>query len=316
MQDFNITCPHCIAENNYIIGQLEAVDEELKKKVVPKGRNRPLPQEPTSYTPEEKQINEAIKLFESLLGEDLSEHDILELKDLFRILLAKPVRERQSEEEYLYEDYDSDWEWKEEQYEYYNTEEDLIIGEEDKDLISVSLIDLSFKRILNITTEMVLRNISLQEWFGVSTTNIQDLVTMQYMFGVGGKNTLTDQRVFKIGTMVKKQREYFRKFAEEIKEGELSGAQVLQRIQMYGESVTEGYEVAKAHTHRVEMPEYPADGTQDCFTKCRCRWVYKDDPSDEAYIFGYWKLNPRAEHCDACLENSRQWNPIRVPKQF
>ena len=38
------------------------------------------------------------------------------------------------------------------------------------------------------------------------------------------------------------------------------------------ESSTRAHEQAKAAGFDIELPEYPADGSQICKARCRCRW--------------------------------------------
>lgn len=306
---------NCICGNGqYIINQLVAVDENLSKKVVPRGNSQQLPED-TDFRIDEKTIDDAINFFESLIGEELNEEEREALEELFGILLARPIGENPTEETPLYDDYgDSNWEWDYEKKEYRNTETELIITEEIRDGLSIDFIDLYIIGLLASTTSMILGRTTIQTWYKSVTHNILLSTSGQYMFGNGGKNVLSTLSINKIQTIVQNNKTYFKKFGQEILAGELTGAQILQRIQMYGEAVTEGYERAKAHSYNVEMPEYPADGLQDCLSKCRCRWKFEEDPQDPRYVLGYWIVNPKAEHCKACLSNQSEWNPIRVKK--
>ena len=161
---------------------------------------------------------------------------------------------------------------------------------------------------------MILKNITGLQWIKDTQSNIHKGMSAQYLFGLGGKNKVSMGNSVGLSTRISNQFTYFKKFSEEVWNGELTGAQVMNRIRMYGEASTNGYEAAKAHSHNLEMPEYPADGTQDCLSKCRCHWRYEDDPNNPNYALCYWVVNRRAEHCEACLENSREWNPLRQRK--
>ena len=140
---------------------------------------------------------------------------------------------------------------------------------------------------------------------------IRNSMIAQYLLGRGGKNTITAGDLTNINSLIKNQFSFFQKFAEEIRNGELTGAKILQRVRMYGEAATNGYEQAKATSHGITLPEYPGDGQQICLSNCRCHWRLEDDGD---FVDAYWVMNPFAEHCATCLSNSQKWNPLRVQK--
>ena len=225
-----------------------------------------------------------------------------------------PVGTKPTEEEPIYEDSAGSWEWYYEEYYYADTGSDEEIDEEAKDELSLTFIDLFLITLSDETASLILEEISIQRWVHNMRDSITKGTTAEYLLGVGGKNVLDDLDLEKLSDMIKTQFGYFQKFAEEIRGGKLSGAQILQRIGMYGEAITNGYEQAKAKSHGITLPEYPADGNQQCVSNCRCHWDLRDDPKDSDYVLATWTLNPTAEHCVSCVDNSRKWNPLRVKK--
>ena len=208
------------------------------------------------------------------------------------------------------------WVWNYDEHWYYNEYGEKTLYPEDMDETSIEFLDLYIMFFLNISNAMILNEATIQQWYSQSRGYIQDGTLAQYLFGSGGKNTISPFDIKAMKKKVGNQWLFLKKFTEEIVNGELSGAQIMSRIRMYGESTTYGYEEAKAKSHNVVMPEYPADGSQQCHSNCRCRWMLEDDPNSETHVLGTWKINPLAEHCDDCVENARNWDPIRVEKGF
>ena len=296
-------CEVCTHDHSYprvsefIESQLEDLDAELKEKITPAGAGDPIPDITGDTDITETEIDDAIEMFDELLS------------DYLGMLKAKPTQEV---DDPLYEeDYDEDWEWDGETYVYKNTNTDTEVDETEKDGISIALLDLTIAFMLAETSEMILKEQSIQEFTTSMSIAITLNVAVQYTLGSGGKNTLKESSIDWMKDFLGKQKAFFQKFAEQIREGKLTGAKILQRLGMYGEAVTEGYEQAKAASHNIKLPEYPADGNQKCLMNCRCWWELVDDGD---FVNATWKLNPIAEHCETCVNNSRKWNPLRVKK--
>ena len=288
----------------YIESQLEDLDDEkLKGKLTPRGANRSVSSEPDAVEIDEAEIDAAIELFEDLMT------------DLADLLYALPVGVKPTDGDELFEDLSGDWEWYYEEYYYHETEAETEIDEAEKDRLSLGFIDFYLDLLLESTASLILEEITIQSWVKTTRARIRNSTVAEYLLGIGGKNVVDISDIDALKALIKAQWTYFQKFAEEIKSGELSGARILQRIGMYGEAITHGYEQAKAKSHGIVLPEYPADGNQQCFMNCRCHWELKDDTNDGNYVLATWKLNPSAEHCTSCVDNSRTWNPLRVKKQ-
>ena len=295
---------HYDASAHYIESQLEDLDDEkLKEKVTPRGANRAISSEPDAVELDEAEIDAAIELFEGLM------------RSFVDLLYALPVGVKPTEDDPLFEDLSGDWEWTYEDYAYADTEAETEINEEEKDRLSLEFIDLYLDVLLENTAALILEEITIQAWVKDTRERLRSSMAAEYLLGVGGKNVVDISDIEALKALIAAQWGYFQKFAEEIKNGELTGARILQRVGMYGEAITYGYEQAKAKSHAIVLPEYPADGNQQCFMNCRCHWELKDDAKDTDYVLATWKLNPAAEHCPSCVDNARAWNPLRVKKQ-
>lgn len=309
-----------VARNQkYISDHLEAIDEALKEKFTPRGASRPLSPVPEEIKITEAQIDQAIEFFEGLFDRE----EIEAIMNIAGILLAEPIGEKLAgdtgEHKPLYygEDKgeaDKNWQWIYGEKRYYNEKEDRYLTKDEMDDTSITLIEGILLGMHAKTVALILQEITIQRWLKLMRLDIQDGHMMQFMFGVGGKNTLDSRDVGGFKGFVKSQWNFLQGFGEKIKEGDMSGAEALARAQLYGESTTTAYEKGKAKASNVDLPEYPADGNQDCFTNCRCKWIIEDDPTNEEYAICEWKLNRRAEHCGACLENARVWSTLRILK--
>ena len=296
---------HYDESSRYIVAQLENLgDDQLKEKLDPRGGNRSISKLPRNVSIDENEINESIDFF-ALLMKDV-------IVDTGLLLRALPIGSKFTDGDPLYEDLDGDWEWNYNDYFYYHTEDEIEINEEIKNRLSLVFLDAFLIYMVESTAELLLRKITIQSWLKNTRKHIRNGMTSKYMFGVGGKNVLDISDINALKKLIKGQWTYFQKFAEEVKNKELTGSKILQRIRMYGEAATQGYEQAKAKSHAIKLPEYPADGNQRCYSNCRCHWELDDDGD---YVKAYWRLNPVAEHCDSCVNNSRKWKPLRVKKQ-
>ena len=295
---------HYLETASYIESQLEDLEEEhFTEKLTPKGDDRSLSKQPGSVELEEDKVDVALELFVGLM------------EDFIHLMNALPVGTKPTGGDTLYEDLEGDWEWDYDQYHFYETEEEITLNEEMRNELSLIFLDSFLENfMINLTIDLILQKITIQKWVKDTRDNIRNATAAQYMLGIGGKNVLDKTDIRDLKTLVRAQWGFLQKFGEEIKNGELSGAKILQRAGMYGEAITHGYEQAKAKSHAIKLPEYPADGNQQCFSNCRCHWRLIDDSSDTNYVLATWTLNPRAEHCTTCVSNARTWNPLRVKK--
>ena len=295
-------CLHCQEWAKYVVAKLEEEDPRLSEKLKPRGSGKPISKAPSTIQITEDDIDTAIALFEELLDA------------LLDVLRARPMGDKPTEDEPIYDDIDGDWEWYYDEHRYENVKIEAEIDPETQYENQDLFLNLVLAFFLDTTSQMILKEITIQQWVGDIRKLIKDSFISQYLFAIGGKNVIDSVDINNLKLLIKSQFSYLQKFAEEIKSGDLTGAKILQRIGMYGEAITHGYEQAKAKSHGIKLPEYPADGNQQCFTNCRCRWVLEDDKKNANYVKATWTLNPNAEHCVTCVNNSRKWNPLRVKK--
>lgn len=166
----------------------------------------------------------------------------------------------------------------------------------------------------NVYTEraaqkLISGKMTVNQWLTDFRVQLKVNYVQQYMLARGGKNSMTDGDWSSLGEALKKQYEYMNRFAEEIKAGKLSEAQIKQRMQLYFESSGAMYEQGNAKAQGVpHLPQYPGDGATACRVNCKCHWEIK--PTEGGWNCS-WRLGA-AEHCPDCVTLAGRWNPLFV----
>ena len=140
---------------------------------------------------------------------------------------------------------------------------------------------------------------------------VRDVNSAEYMLARGGRNAMYQTDLDALSDIISTQFDYLQQFGEDVRAGKLSASQITARSEMYIESATAAHEKGKAASFDIELPEYPADGSQICRARCRCRWEI-DDKGD--YIDAFWLMNVAAKHCDSCISNAAKWAPYTIQK--
>ena len=152
--------------------------------------------------------------------------------------------------------------------------------------------------------------ITVQEYLLAVRRHIKKVYLGEWLLGKGGVNAMTANDVRLVGIHVHRQYEFLQNFIEQVRNGELSVAQIRSRSEMYIRSATHAYERGQASSYDVDLPEYPGDGNQICLSRCRCRWeIVRTDTEIQAR----WLVNIAVEHCESCRNNTATWNPLRIP---
>ena len=152
--------------------------------------------------------------------------------------------------------------------------------------------------------------ITVQEYLLAVRRHIKKAYLGEWLLGKGGINAMTSDDVRLVGIHTQRQYGFLQNFVEQIRNGELSVAQIRSRTEMYIHSATQAYERAQASSYGIGLPEYPGDGNQICLSRCKCRW---EIVVTETEIQAHWLMNITAEHCESCRENTAKWNPYIIP---
>ena len=252
------------------------------------------------------------------------------LTEYENLLYAKPIG---NEELFLEwdEHYEPDYYYYERTHEYHDREEDERI----RDRVWVQIRDAYTDALYDVVAahcySLILREITLQQWYQRMAETIRDAHTAMFMFGRGGYNRIIRENIDSVIAAIRTQFDYLLGFAQDIIRRNfgnftddfgaqglitpfqpLSARRMVNRSALYVESSTASAEHGRATTYGIlpdTLPEYPGDGNQICLSRCRCHWriVPTDDPS---ILNAYWRLNPFAKHCGSCLGNASAYNPF------
>lgn len=155
-------------------------------------------------------------------------------------------------------------------------------------------------------------SLSLNQWLIAMDEEMRISSRAQYVLGRGGLNSMTNDDWQLLSGYTNRQHDFLIDFARDIANKDLSLAEIQRRARLYIEGSTALYERATAIAAiGLDMPEYPGDGNQICMSNCRCQWVYVDRGDRWECT---WKLDVAAAHCESCLANAGQWNPLVIPK--
>ena len=204
-----------------------------------------------------------------------------------------------------------DWQWNQNTHRYRNTATNRIVT--DNTLIGLrdTMIDSWRGRVQGLADDLVDGRLTIQEWTLRMRREVSNIFSSEYLLGKGGRNAMFQADLDAIQEMLTTQYSFLQNFAEDVRAGDLSKAQVGARSELYMDASKQAHERAKAASYGLTLPQYPGDGSQICGARCRCRWDI-DEQEDE--FLCSWLLNAAAKHCDTCLGNAASWKPLIIPK--
>ena len=202
------------------------------------------------------------------------------------------------------------WEWNDSTKRYRNTESGRWVTDNSRLKLKSDFIDKQLPVLNRWSVALRDGTMSIQEWVLSMRRLIRKSYMTEFLFAKGGVNAMTASDLNLVGDIVKSQYQFLNNFAEQMGAGELSVAQIRSRSEMYVLSSRQSYERGQASSYGIELPEYPADGNQQCRSRCKCRWYIVRKPDG---IEARWLMNIAAEHCESCRENTAKWNPFWIP---
>ncbi len=154
-------------------------------------------------------------------------------------------------------------------------------------------------------------DISVQQWTLAMRQEIRADFINEYVLAHGGRATMTPADWGRLGQRIQQQYRYLDGFANDIATGRYSEAQIAARARMYVEASSAAFEQARTLARGMpDLPAYPGDGSTVCLSNCKCFWSIKE--TDDAWLCT-WRITP-AENCETCIERSRTWAPLTIPK--
>jgi hypothetical protein len=149
--------------------------------------------------------------------------------------------------------------------------------------ISSSYIETGLsKNIAALTQRMLDGKLSLSEWQIRMGTSLKESHIINMLIGRGGRGAATLSDYGRVGNILRwDEYRHLQMFAEEIKAGSLSDAQILARVKMYANSTKKSY------------------------------WIGRDGAMLDAGFTTERRILHPAEHCPDCIGYAEQgWMPI------
>lgn len=93
----------------------------------------------------------------------------------------------------------------------------------------------------SLTRQLYSGNINLAQWQIATASELKDAHLAQAIFGAGGRVNMDFAAFGRVGQTLREQYGFLNNFANEIAAGNVSEAQALARIKMYGNAVQQSY---------------------------------------------------------------------------
>ena len=283
---WDLDCPQCGIDP----------DSERAATIRPDGAEDPLPVVPSNFEVTAVFLESAIEAFEA------------ELPDYKHLLNAKVTGMTQTDAIETVKK--GHWIWNQLTKRYRNSKTKKTVTANTMLRLRDDFIDRKRDTFSSLTDDLINSRITVQEWLLDMRKRVRDAHSAHYMLARGGRNAMFQDDLDVLSDTIKAQFDYLQKFGEEVRAGNLSAKQITARSEMYIESAKSSHERAKAAGYDIVLPEYPADGSQICGARCRCRWEINDNGDA---IEAFWRMNTATKHCDTCLANAAKWAPYTVP---
>jgi hypothetical protein len=163
-----------------------------------------------------------------------------------------------------------------------------------------------------LTRQLAAGEVSVAQWEREVRALVKRVYVAEYALGAGGHAMVTQRGWGSVGGLLASQYRYLRGFAEDVAAAMLSEAQIAARTTLYLESAAQAYERARAAGYDgLSLPAYPADGSCEGLTRCRCWW----DIEEFADRFeATWNTAGDSSSCPVCQQRASDWAPFTQPK--
>lgn len=192
---------------------------------------------------------------------------------------------------------------------YRDLESGRLVGEQTIRNMGQAWLDRSVERnIRDITQRMIDGKKTLGDWQRDMARELKDAAIVEASLGRGGRNQMEQSDWGRVGARLREQYRYLNQFAQDIKAGLLSDAEILRRAQMYAQAARTNYfdgltsgktaagfgeemRVLTPAEHCSGCIQYagywapigslPPLGSQNCLSNCRCYKRYRKTMVDE-----------------------------------
>lgn len=165
---------------------------------------------------------------------------------------------------------------------------------------------LAAESVGELTRRLVAGDVSPAAWLRGMEASIARAHTAATISGIADRTGVTPRGLSRaeradLERAIAAQRPYLTRFAQDVRAGTLSEAQIQARADLYAGPVRRTY--SESRWANVKLPAHPGDGSSECLAWCKCSWALRDD----GY---YWELGT-AEHCPTCNSRAASWAPWR-----
>jgi hypothetical protein len=127
-----------------------------------------------------------------------------------------------------------------------------------------------------------------------------------YLAGSGASPDVIAPHIISVD--VSKQLQFLEQFAAEIQDAAEWKAGWSARAEMYAGSIKTPY--WRGVTKLLPLPAMPADGSNQCLTRCGCAWDVQQLDGDNNYD-AYWRRS-KSDSCQTCVQRSVEWAPLQI----
>jgi hypothetical protein len=152
-----------------------------------------------------------------------------------------------------------------------------------KDMLGLlkQLNDKGSEAVRSTTADLIGKKIELSTWLDSIASTLKTSHIQQYLLGRGGEAMLTDDDYDQITDRVRNEFKYLKQFAQAIRDGKLSDAQIQARIQLYIGATDQTRKLAERQGH------------------------VESDYNEERRILA------EVKHCPSCIGHAAKgWQPI------
>lgn len=171
--------------------------------------------------------------------------------------------------------------------------------------------------------------ITPEDWRDMLKGEVKREHIRQALLGRGGGNEMTPRDWGALGNLLANNTDggeyqridqFYLELLQRMEEGTLTAEWVAARSRLYFGAARQTYERMNTRAHGIpaDLPSYPGDKHQSCWSGCKCEWHHekiRDGADRLVEIQSKWVLEPSAEHCEpgegtrGCAQNAREYNP-------
>lgn len=164
-----------------------------------------------------------------------------------------------------------------------------------------------------------------RKYTALMRTHLKDLYTEQYLFSVGGRNSMLPQDWGSLGSILRRQYSFLDGFEKQLLDKPARSYEyMVWRQSLYANSSRYAFE--RGHIMSWGMPRnrswggkplpvFPAEpGATLCGSNCGCSWsVHVTEFTFECT----WMLDDsKNKHCETCLEYAQEYSPLTIARVF